>query len=81
MKKPRDKLVKITEEVIAGGRAVQAELDLLQGESSLVIGLTGRLGERIQVVKKVVRQTQEVIKGNRSLPRWLVTLFDVDAPR
>ena len=79
LKKARDKLVKITEEAIADGRAVQAELELLQEKSSLVNGLTGQLGEWIEAAEKVVRQTQEVIKGNRSLPRRLVSLFDVDA--
>jgi len=79
LKKARDKLVKITEEVIADGRAVQAEVELLQEKSSLGKSLTGRLGEWIEIAGKVVRQTKEVIKGNRCLPRRLVSLFDVDA--
>jgi len=79
LKRARDKLVKIAGEVIADGRAVQAELELLQGKSPLVNGLTRQLGEWIEVTGKVVRQTQEVIKGNRRLPRRLVSLFDVDA--
>jgi len=79
LKKARDKLVRITEEVIADGRAVQAELELLQGKSLLVNRLRGQLGEWIEAAEKVVRQTQEVIKGNRRLPRRLVSLFDVDA--
>jgi IS5 family transposase len=79
LKKARDKLVKIAGEVIADGRAVQAELELLQEKSPLVNGLRGQLGEWIEAAEKVVRQTQEVIKGNRHLPRRLVSLFDVDA--
>jgi len=79
LKKARDKLVRITEEVIADGRAVQAELELLQEKSPLVNRLRGQLGEWIEAAEKVVRQTQEVIKGNRRLPRRLVSLFDVDA--
>jgi IS5 family transposase len=79
LKKARDELVKITEETIAGGRAVQAELELLREKLPLVNRLRGQLGEWIETAEKVVRQTQEVIKVNRRLPRRLVSLFDVDA--
>jgi IS5 family transposase len=79
LKRARDKLVKIAGEVIADSRAVQAELELLQEKSPLVNRLRWQLGEWIEAAEKVVRQTQEVIKGNRHLPRRLVSLFDVDA--
>jgi IS5 family transposase len=79
LKRARDKLVKIAGEVIADGRAVQAELELLQEKSPLVNRLRWQLGEWIEAAEKVVRQTQEVIKGTRHLPRRLVSLFDVDA--
>jgi len=79
LEKARDELVKITEKAIADGRAVQAELDLLQGKSSLMRGLTRQLGEWVMAAEKVVWQTKEVIKGNRHLPRRLVSLFDVTA--
>jgi len=79
LKRARDNLVKITGEVIADGRVVQSELELLQEKSPLVNRLRGQLGEWIEAAAKVVRQTQEVIKGNRRLPRRLVSLFDVDA--
>jgi IS5 family transposase len=42
-------------------------------------GLTRRLDEWIEAVEKVVGQTKEVIKGNRHLPRRLVSLFDIGA--
>ena len=79
LKRARDNLVKITGEVIADGRVVQAELELLQEKSPLVNGLRGQLGEWIEAAEKVVRQTQEVIKRNRHLPRRLVSLFDAGA--
>ena len=79
LKEVRDKLVKITEEAIVGGRAVQAELELLQEKPPLAKKLSQQLGEWIEAAEKVVRQTKEVIKGNRHLPRRLVSLFDVDA--
>jgi IS5 family transposase len=75
----QEKLIKIAGEVIAGGREVQAELELLQEKSPLVNRLRGQLGEWIEAAEKVVRQTQEVIKGNRHLPRRLVSLFDIGA--
>jgi len=79
LKKARGKLVEITEEVIADGRAVQAELELVREKPPLVNRLRGQLGKWIEAAEKVVRQTQEVIKGNRHLPRRLVSLFDVSA--
>jgi len=79
LKNVQDELVKITEEAIDGGRAVQAELELLEEKPPLVNGLREQLGEWIEAAEKVVWQTQEVIKGNRHLPRRLVSLFDVDA--
>jgi IS5 family transposase len=79
LKNAQDELVKISEETIDGGRAVQAELGLLEEKSPLVNRLRGQLDEWIEAAEKVVRQTQEVIKGNRHLPRRLVSLFDVDA--
>jgi len=79
LKNAQDKLVKITEEAIAGGHAVQAELELLQEKLPLVNRLRERLGEWIESAEKVVRQTQEVIKGNQHLTRRLVSLFDVNA--
>jgi transposase, IS5 family len=79
LKNAQEKLVEITEETIAGGRAVQAELELLQEKPPLVDRLRGQLSEWIEAAEKVVRQTQEVIKGKRRLPRRLVSLFDVGA--
>jgi IS5 family transposase len=79
LKNAQEGLVKITEEAIAGGRVVQAELELVQEKPPLVNRLRWQLGEWIEAAEKVVRQTQEVIKGNRHLPRRLVSLFDVDA--
>jgi IS5 family transposase len=79
LKNAQKKLVGITEETIAGGRAVQAEMELLQEKPPLVDGLRGQLSDWIDAAEKVVRQTQEVIKGNRRLPRRLVSLFDVGA--
>jgi len=79
LKKSRDKLVKITGEVIANGREVQAELEMIREKPSLVDRLKKQLSVWIEVAEKIVWQTQEVIKGNRRLPRRLVSLFDVDA--
>lgn len=79
LKKVRDELVKITVDVMANGRAVQEELELLEEQPPLVNRLRRQLGEWIEAAEKVERQTQEVIKGNRHLPRRLVSLFDVAA--
>jgi IS5 family transposase len=76
LKEAQERLVRITGETIAGGREIQAEMDMLQGRSPLVDRLRGQLDEWIELAEKVVRQTQEVIKGNRRLSRRLVSLFD-----
>jgi len=79
LKDAQEKLVKIMGEVIAGGRQVQTELESLQETSPLVNRMRGQMDEWIKSAEKVVRQTQEVIKGNRHLSRRLVSLFDTDA--
>ena len=79
LKKAQGKLVRIAGEAIAGGRAVQAELELLAEKPPLVNRLRRQLGEWIEAAEKVVGQTQEVMKGNRHIPRRVVSLFDVDA--
>lgn len=79
VKKTCRRLIKISERVIASGKAVQRELGLRHEVSPLVHGLTQRLGGWIDVVEKVVGQTKEVIRGNRHLPHRLVSLFDIGA--
>jgi IS5 family transposase len=78
VKKTRRKLVEVSERVIADGKTVQAELLHLENSQS-VNGLVRRLDKWIEAVEKVVEQTKEVIKGNRRLPRRLVSLFDIGA--
>ena len=75
----QEELVKITEEVIAGGRAVQVELEQVHEKPPKVNRLKEQLGEWIELGEKVVRQTREVINGNRHLPQRLASLFDVGA--
>jgi IS5 family transposase len=79
LRETRHKLVKISEEVIAGGQAVQVELALPPEKSPRVKSLYRRLGDWIEALGKVVEQTKEVIKGNRHLSRRLVSLFDAGA--
>jgi IS5 family transposase len=79
LRETRHQLVNISEKVIADGQAVQTELELEPRKSPQVRGLTQRLGEWIEDLGKVVWQTKEVIRGNRHLPRRLVSLFDAGA--
>jgi IS5 family transposase len=79
LNKARGKLVKVAEETIAGGREIESELGLIQEKPPLVNRLRGQLSEWIEVAEKVVRQTREVINGNRHIPGRLVSLFDVGA--
>jgi IS5 family transposase len=79
LKETQEELIKIAEEAIVGGREMQGELELLEEKSPEVNKLKGQLGAWIEVVEKVVRQTQEVIKGNRNIPQRVVSLFDLGA--
>lgn len=79
LKKTRRQLIKVSEKVIADGQAVQAELELQQQKTSMVQTLTRRLGDWLAGMEKLVGQTKEVIRGERHLPRRLVSLFDVGA--
>jgi IS5 family transposase len=79
LKETRHKLIKISEQVIVEGQAVQAELALRPEKSPRAEALNRRLGEWVEGLGKVVEQTKEVIRGNRRLPRRLVSLFDAGA--
>jgi IS5 family transposase len=79
LQETRDKLIQITDWVINDGHAVQDELELITEKSPQVNRLRGQLDEWIELAEKIVQQTEEVIKGNRHLPRRLVSLFDIDA--
>jgi transposase, IS5 family len=79
LQETRDKLIQITKGVINDGHAIRAELELITEKSPQVNRLRGQLDEWIELAEKIVQQTEEVIKGNRHLPRRLVSLFDVDA--
>jgi len=79
LKKTRGELVKMSEKVIADGQAVQSELVLQEEKSPQVKGLNRQLGDWIEGLAKIVEQTKEVIRGNRHLPRRLVSLFDAGA--
>ena len=79
LKKARAKLVRMTGEVIADSRVVQAELELNREKPPLAKKLSQQLGEWIEVAESVVWQTKEVMGGNLHLPRRIVSLFDVDA--
>jgi IS5 family transposase len=79
LEETQHQLLRISEQVISDGRVVQAELALQPAKSPRVEGLSRRLGEWIEGLGKVVGQTKEVIKGNRRLPRRLVSLFDAGA--
>ncbi len=73
-------MARIAGEAIAGGRKIQEELAFVgEKASSEVKRLKRQLGEWLEVVEKVVGQTQEVIKGNRNIPQRVVSLFDTGA--
>jgi IS5 family transposase len=79
IKRTRHQLVKLSDRVIADAKAVQTELALRRKKTPLVDGITQRLDGWIEAVEKVVEQTKEVIRGNRHLPRRVVSLFDTGA--
>ena len=80
LKKARDKLVKITEKVIADAQAVQAELEMLREKPPLAKRLLRQMGEWIEVAEKVVWQTKEVMAGNLHLPPRIAFLMWMPVP-
>jgi IS5 family transposase len=79
VKRVRRQLLKLTERVINDAKAVHAEIKLLPGKTPLADDLGQQLDGWVEAVEKVVGQTKEVIRGNRHLPRRVVSLFDAGA--
>jgi IS5 family transposase len=77
--KARRQLIKIAEGVIATGRRVKAEIDVLQGKPSWVNRLGKQLGGWLEGTEKIVEQTEAVLRGHLSLPCRVVSIFDTGA--
>jgi len=79
LKKVRGELVKLTEQVITAGCAVQSELDVLPEKLPPANRLRKQLSALVKTAEQIVWQTQEVIKGNRHLPQRIISMFDITA--
>jgi len=79
MEKTQGELIEISERVISGGKEVQIELEPYRRKSPLIDNIAGRLDEWIDVVEKIIGQAQETMRGNRHLPRRIVSIFDTGA--
>ena len=73
------KIIKIAEDVIAGGRRIKAEIEALKEKPSRVSRLGEQLGGWLDVTEEIVRQTKEVIAGQRHIKKRLVSIFDLKA--
>jgi hypothetical protein len=77
--KAKEKLIEITEEVIASGQEVKAQLDVLEEKPPQVKRLGEQLGEWQEVTEKIVGQTKRVLEGSLHIPQRVVSIFDSDA--
>jgi hypothetical protein len=79
LKKTQQQLVDIATGVMADAQTVLSELESLLQKPDLADKLSRQLVDWLGITDQVVRQTEEVIKGNRHLPRRVVSMFDVEA--
>jgi IS5 family transposase len=77
--KAKGDLIKIAEEIVAGGQGVKAQLDVLKEKPPQAARLGKQLGEWLEVTEKIVGQTKRVLEGNLHIPQRVVSIFDVDA--
>jgi IS5 family transposase len=77
--KAQKQLIKIAKRVIAGGRSVKRQVEVLKEKPSWV----GRLGDRLEgwleVSEKIVEQAEQVVRGHLRIPRRVVSIFDTGA--
>jgi IS5 family transposase len=77
--KAQKQLIKIAKRVIAGGRSVERQVEMLKEKPSWV----GRLGDQLEgwleVSEKIVEQAEQVVRGRLRIPRRVVSIFDTGA--
>jgi IS5 family transposase len=77
--KAQKELIKIARRVIAGGRSVKGQVEVLKGKPSWV----GRLGDQLEgwleVSEKIAEQAEQVVRGRLRIPRRVVSIFDTGA--
>ena len=75
----QEQLIKIAKRVIAGGRSVKRQVEVLKEKPSWV----GRLGDQLEgwleVSEKIVEQAEQVVRGRVRIPRRVVSIFDTGA--
>lgn len=77
--KTKKELLEIAEEVAAAGQEVKVQLDTLVRNPSGVGRLEKQLDGWLEVTRKVIGQTKEVLAGRLHLKRRLVSIFDPQA--
>lgn len=78
--KAKEKLLGLARKVLARGKEIQAKAGEEIGRGKDVAGRAlSQLGPWLERMGKVIGQTEPVLRGERSLPGRLVSLFDVGA--
>jgi IS5 family transposase len=77
--KAQRELIKTAEKVTEGGRRVKAQIDMLEEKPSWVNRLGQQLDGWLDAMGKIVEQTEQVLKGQLSLPRRMISIFDTGA--
>lgn len=74
-----ERLSQIAKKVMAGGWKVKAQIEALKDKASHVIRLGQQLSGWLEVMEKIIRQTEQVLEGRLSLPHRLVSIFATGA--
>lgn len=77
--KAKEELVKVAEEVVAGGQEVKDQLNALAGKPARVERLGKQLEGWLEATEKVIKQTKAVLAGRLRLKKRLVSIFDTQA--
>jgi IS5 family transposase len=72
-------LIEVAKGVIASGRSVKRQIEVLKGKPSWVGRLGGQLEGWLEVSEKIVEQAEQVVRGRLHIPRRLVSIFDTGA--
>jgi IS5 family transposase len=78
--KAKRQLVEIAKRVIVGGQRVQTQIEELgEKQPPIILRLAQQLNGWLEVTGRIVEQTEAVLKGQVSLPRRVVSIFDAGA--
>jgi len=77
--KAKEEIIGVAEEVVAAGKRVQLQLEVLESKPSRVWRLAEQLDGWLEATGRVMEQTRQVLAGRVHLKERLVSIFDAKA--